>query len=644
MAISESGDQQEKFKKGDLIGQKYEVYDLLGEGGFGIVYLVYSKWDKAVYALKTIREEYLCDINVRKRFIKEMQAWINLDKNPFIVRAHYIDEIASRHFIRLEYIAPDKTGLNTLEGYLRKRPPDLNQSLLWSIQFCYGMEHAYSKNMLAHRDIKPSNILITNDGTLKITDFGLAGVYQQISDAKFSMPSNAAMLQTVIGSSIGTPEYMSPEQFSDFSACDERSDIYSFGIVLYQIASGGKLPFCSDNPVHRWSTLKYLHCEKIAPKLDSPLFTIIQRCIMKNPKERYQSFMRLRIDIEALFRHNAKMRFSFPSSSALDASDCNNKGNSLETIGKYEEALECYNRAIELNPLYAEAWQGKGFILGERLSRPQEAMSCYEKACEIRPDRASSWNDKGMGYSGLSKHQEAIECYDRALEIDPRNTCALTNKATEFMHLYQWKDEIACYDKAIEIDPLCGRAWRSKGARLSLFHRYAEAIECFDHALTIDPTDVYAWRMKGSTLEKLKKYIEAANCYTHALTINPLADEIWYYKGRLMDDIGNTQEALKCYSQLIEIDPKDSMGWELKIELLIKIGQYEDAIYCFEQSIIKEPQPEDIWFSIGHSFMEVGISHAAIVAFKNFIRHATGSNTNMIDEIEEIIKELECTE
>jgi len=231
MGISESGPQRGRFKKGDFIGQKYEVYDVLGEGGFGIVYLVYSKWDKSVYALKTIREEYLCDINIRKRFIKEMQAWINLDKHPFIVQAYFIDEIASRHFIRLEYIAPDKTGPNTLEDYLRKKPPDLNQSLLWSIQFCCGMEHAYSKNILAHRDIKPSNIMIANDGTLKITDFGSAGIYQQISVSKFSMPSNAATLQTVIGSSIGTPEYMSPEQFTDFSACDERSDIYSFGIV-----------------------------------------------------------------------------------------------------------------------------------------------------------------------------------------------------------------------------------------------------------------------------------------------------------------------------------------------------------------------------------------------------------------------------
>ena len=394
---------------------------------------------------------------------------------------------------------------------------------------------------------------------------------------------------------------MSPEQFTDFSACDERSDICSFGIVLYQMASGANLPFSSDNPAHRWTALKYLHCEATVPKLDSPLFSIIQRCIKKKPRERYQSFMHLRTDIEALLLQNTGKSFIFPSSSALDASDWNNKGNSLETIGKYEEALDCYNKAIEINPLFAEAWVAKGFIFGERLSRPQDAMNCYEKAVELKPDSASYWNFKGMGYCGLSKHQEAIECYDRALEIDPHYVHALYNKGIQFIYT---KDEIAYYDKAIEIDPLFGMAWGRKGACLFLFHKYAEAIECFDHALKIDPTDVYAWRVMGSALEELKKYDEAAYCYTQALAINPLSDEIWCNKGSLMEKIGNIEEAIRCYNQLIEIDPTDSVGWEWKIELLIKAEKYEDAIYWFEQAVLKNPLPNDMWFSIGHSFME----------------------------------------
>ena len=653
-SLSEQPATRKSIKKGDFIGQKYEVYDVLGEGGFGIVYLVYSKRDKFVYALKTIKEEYFEDINIRKRFIKETQAWINLDKNPFIVQAYFIDEISSRLFLKLEYIPPDKTGLNTLDSYLRRKPPVTQQSLLWGIQFCYGMEHAYSKGIRAHRDIKPSNIMITNDGTLKITDFGLAGIANILNSIQrrpsFTQQSvGERVYQTMEGSALGTPPYMAPEQFINSTGCDEKSDIYSFGIVLYQMVTGGRLPFCPDVPRNASSAEIFnawyqQHCRASIPQIDSPLYPFIKKCLEKNPGKRYPSFKQLRANLESLLKEHARKSFICPQNKELDANDWNNKGLSLETIGKYEEALDCYNKAIEINPLYAEAWEAKGFILGEYLSAPNEALNCYEKAAEIKPDRASSWNCKGMGYAGLSKYEEAIKCYDRALEIDPHYVIALINKGTVFNNLIEWREAISCYDKAIEIDPLFGIAWRSKGSRLSLFQKYAEAIECYDHALKINPKDVFAWRHKGSALEKLKKYNEAAYCYTHALAINPLSNEIWYYKGILMEKIGNIEEAIRCYNQLIEIDPKDSMGWKLKIELLINTDKYEEAMYWFQQAVMTDPLPIDIWFSIGHSFMDAGMPRAAIVAFKNFVRHATSEYKQDVKKVEGIIKKLESTE
>ena len=167
---------REKFKKGDFIGQKYEVFDVLGEGGFGIVYLVYSHETKSAYALKTFRDEYIEDIKTRERFRKEAQVWIDLERHPYLVRASFVDEISGRLYIAMEHIASDEPGMNTLDGFLRRRPPDLAQSLRWAIQFCHGMEYAYSKGVKAHRDIKPANIMIDQNKTVKIADFGLAGV------------------------------------------------------------------------------------------------------------------------------------------------------------------------------------------------------------------------------------------------------------------------------------------------------------------------------------------------------------------------------------------------------------------------------------------------------------------------------------
>lgn len=198
------------YKKGDFIGEKYEVYRLLGRGGFGVVYLVYSHETKAVYALKTFLDEYLQDAETKKRFRQEASLWVDLDRHPFLVRAHFVDEIAGRLYIAMEYIAPDEKGLNTLEDFLQCRPPDNVQSLRWAIQFCYGMEYAYSKGIRSHRDIKPANILISQGKTVKITDFGLAGVLETaraIPRTGLSLRKGEIGLsgQTIKGTGIGTP-------------------------------------------------------------------------------------------------------------------------------------------------------------------------------------------------------------------------------------------------------------------------------------------------------------------------------------------------------------------------------------------------------------------------------------------------------
>src|SRR3989338_9297010 len=103
------------YKKGDFIGKKYEVYDVLGMGGFGIVYLVYSHELKSVYALKTFRDEYLENKEMQERFKKEAQIWINMDRHPYLVRAKFVDKILDRLFIAIDYIAPGENGLNSLD-------------------------------------------------------------------------------------------------------------------------------------------------------------------------------------------------------------------------------------------------------------------------------------------------------------------------------------------------------------------------------------------------------------------------------------------------------------------------------------------------------------------------------------------------
>src|SRR3972149_6635672 len=546
------------YKKGDFIGTKYWVYDVLGMGGFGIFFLVYFREAESVFALKTFREEYLWDREAQERFKKEAKIWIDLERHPYLVQAYLVQEISGRLFIAIEYIAPDEDGLNSLDGYLRHKPPDLAQSLRWGIQFCHGMEYAYSKGIRAHRDIKPANIMIGQDKTfadwfgqdktLKITDFGLAGVIGQarISGIRMDIHNNTVgfSCQTVEGNGFGTPTHMPPEQFTNAVSCDERSDIYSFGIVLYQMATGGALPFLPELPrdnsdeeyIRFWGDIHRLHSSAPVPRMNSPLFPIIQRCLEKEPKKRYQSFADLRLELEPLLKKLTGEVIKAPERKELGAAGGVIKGFSLGTLGKYQEAIECYDRAIEINQRYAEAWSNKGNAL-----------------------------------SGLGRHEEAIECYDRALGIDPRLAEAWYNKGVTLSGLGKYQDAIVCYDRALEINPRFMQEWSNKGNALSGLGRNPEAVGCYDRAIEINPRYAEAWHNKGSALGNLGKYQDAIVCYDRAIEINPrLAAEAWFGKGLGLNRLGRHKEGIEAYENYIKLAPSYDTDRVAKVKAFIK--------------------------------------------------------------------------
>jgi serine/threonine protein kinase len=170
------------IKIGDKIGPfanedgfDIEVLDII-EGGMGIVYIgILTKYG-VIGAMKTFQDIFINYESVVESFEQEALAWINLERHQNIVNAALFDVVDGRPFILLEFIAPDENNRNTLEHFLNS---DLSNSQIldWAIQFCYGMDYAFSKGVSPHRDIKPNNIMITPDKLLKITDFGLAKVW-----------------------------------------------------------------------------------------------------------------------------------------------------------------------------------------------------------------------------------------------------------------------------------------------------------------------------------------------------------------------------------------------------------------------------------------------------------------------------------
>jgi eukaryotic-like serine/threonine-protein kinase len=439
------------YKKGDVIGGLYVVQGILGVGGFGVVYLVQARESGAMHALKTLRDEYLRDDETRELFRREARMWVGLDRHPNIVRAEFITELSGRLYIGMEYIEPGAQGHNSLAGYLAAKPPDLAQSLRWCIQFCHGMEYARSRGIRGHRDVKPENIMITREKTLKITDFGFAGVIEHVR-AGSSIPQRRRSVQR---SGFGTPTYMPPEQFRNASRCDERSDIYSLGIVMYQLVSKGRLPFAlrvMRSGKNYWNDMHRLHTEARIPRLSSRLFPVIERCLQKEPNMRYQSFAELRTDLDALLKRETGGVEKAAAAEGLEAWELYNKAYSLSNLGQLEEAITWYDRALEANPLSADAWNNKG-ACQHKLGRLEDAIKSFNQALSLNKQNAAALRNMGTSLSALGRLREALDMMKKAAALEPSNESVWLNVGMIEERLGNTKDAVASFRSYLSKHP-----------------------------------------------------------------------------------------------------------------------------------------------------------------------------------------------
>jgi non-specific serine/threonine protein kinase len=268
------------LKTGTTISH-YRILEKIAEGGMGTVYMAEDTKLKRKVALKFISREAVQDHQTRTRFIQEAQAAARLN-HPNINTVYEIEETDGRIFIAMEFIE----GTN-LKQTLRSDPMTLSENLDIAIQIASGLEEAHERGFV-HRDIKSSNIMITPKGQVKIMDFGLVKMLHGTQITRTAMV-------------MGTVAYMSPEQAGG-EEVDQRSDIWSLGVLLYEMATR-KLPFGDgDSMVILYSILNKAPkpMGEIRGDLPADLERIINHCLKKNPDARYQSMTELKGDLKKL--------------------------------------------------------------------------------------------------------------------------------------------------------------------------------------------------------------------------------------------------------------------------------------------------------------------------------------------------------
>ena len=614
-----------EWQVGDKIENKYEVHDIK-KGGFGIVYLCYDHESMVPIAVKTFQKGLFSNQKVRDDFTKEALTWVKLDKHKNIVKAHYVKNIEGRPYIFLEYVA----GGN-LDDWLYTKQLDLPLALNFAIQFCNGMDYAYEKMGLIHRDIKPANILLTNDKTVKITDFGLSKTIEAKPE-QMEVPQDISYAQSSVA---GTPLYMAPEQFTG-QKIDTRADIYAFGIVLYQMVANS-YPYSRNK---FWLVMHLMESPlPIKQNIPLELNVLIHRCLEKKPSRRYQKFGELKQELSKIYFDLTGEKIIEDSPEELDLWELGNKGVALGNLGKYQEASTCFDKAIEINSRYADAWSNKGTVQ-VKLGLHREALACFDKALEINPRHANAWHNKGLALFNLVRHQEAIACFDKAIEINSRYAGAWSHKGTALGKLGKHQEAIACFDEALEINPRDAEIWSNKGNELTNLGRYQEAFTCFNRAIEINPLFDNAWTSKGAALGKLGKHQEAIACFDEAVEINPRDTIIWNNKGDALVNLGRHQEAIACFDMAIEINSRNVEAWSNKGTALGKLGRHQEALACFDKALEINPRDAKAWYNKGLGLVILGRHQEAISPFQKFIDIAPPQCAARIRKVEEAIHQF----
>jgi dienelactone hydrolase len=280
---------------------RFELTDKLGEGGMGVLYRARDTRLGRTVAIKLLRPETVADPERARRFLQEARAASALN-HPNIVTVHDIGDDGGRG----TWIAMECLDGESLRERLARGPLAVTEAVKIAVDVARGLAAAHAAGIV-HRDVKPANVMITESGIVKVLDFGLAKLDALPRPGSDSVaPTQSAPVATAAGVIVGTPAYMSPEQVEG-RAADARSDVFSFGAMLYEMLTARR-PFDGASPLSLLSSiLKDVPppVRSLRPEVDARLEAVVSRCLAKNPAARYPSAQALLPELESCLARDA---------------------------------------------------------------------------------------------------------------------------------------------------------------------------------------------------------------------------------------------------------------------------------------------------------------------------------------------------
>lgn len=589
-----------RMLRSQLRSVTYEVVDVKA-GGFGVVYIV--KMDRDLFALKTFQARYLWKQEDRERFDREATTWVLLDWHPNICRPLRLEKIEGLPFLLLEYVDGGDLAQLIANGTV-----PVPQALELSFQFCDAMSHANSTRGIVHRDVKPQNCLLTENGVLKVTDFGLARAFGQ------GVGSNVAALGNSESSPnttcvAGTRPYMAPEQFIQGAELDTRTDVYSFAIMLFEMLTTAR-PYDGRAAVETVS-------EKLKTvQLPGGLVDIIKSCLETERRRRPSDFTELRRLLAVEYRKITGRDAPAPIKlDRVDQEQWRMRGDALWKLGYSDEAMKYYDSGIEQATDPTVLLNSKGAALADQ-GLHQEAIREYDRALALTPDLMPLWGNKAKSLFFLNRFEEGLECFDRGLDLVPDDPVLLSNKALLLIEMHRYEEALQLMDLVIGAGNAGDKVFENKGYLLEKLNRNAEAVDCYSLALEKSPLNDLLWLKQGDCLRTLKRYKEAFACYDQALKIHPDNALPWVHKAMTLSELGQHADALKCLDDVLASGLCHREIWLNRGICLGHLGRFSEALTCWEQGLEKYPDDDHMWHFRGMNLFHNERYEEALISYE----------------------------
>ena len=595
----------------------YKILEKLGEGGMGVVYKAEDTKLKREVAIKFLPSFISANKEERQRFEIEAQAAASLN-HPNITTIHSIEEVDDQLFIVMEYIDGmelkekiDSPMSPLNKGEIKGGLP-IDTVINYAIQISEGLEAAHN-NGVVHRDIKSSNIMITNDGKVKIMDFGLA----KIGDDG---------LLTKVGSTIGTIAYISPEQAKG-EEIDNRTDIWSFGVVLYEMLTG-ELPFRGDyEQAILYSVLneepKFLKKFDILPSIQR----VIKKALKKDRDRRYRQISELIADLKLKEVSNAGSSYEgiikdikklavLPFSNLIDDPQTNFLGFALadqiigsmaysknvlvrpsSTIRKYQDQdIDIQKAGSDLNVNYVLAGnylkEDDTIRLNIELVDLESETMIWREPIEIKYNNVFELQDivSQKVVDGL-KVQFSKEERERMKADTPQNPAAYEFylRAVSYPYTIEGnKIAIEMINNSIKLDPLYAPAYLELGSRYTLLSQVGtstivaqnKAEEALLKALSLKKDFLPALANLGLLYTDAGKHEEAHEMLIRALKINPNDAWLHFSLSYHYRYIGFLEESRKEAETALAIDPNNPR-FRSSIITSMYLGKYDEILDTF---------------------------------------------------------------